>query len=171
MDWATSRHQKWGALPKQCAVSYISVNSSRDTSSDIERASNRCKQAYRCGRPSRSHRTRGIHEFAQLHSFQCSQKSPKTVRNICVTLQSMWRSARAWGYVAHDLMDGVVLPVQKRVHRFFFSAEEVTAIIGAAPEPHRTFYGLAAETGLRAGELCGIILDDLDLERRILFLR
>src|SRR5215471_14773816 len=41
--------------------------------------------------------------------------SPKTVRNICVTLQSMWRSARAWGYVAHDLMGGVVLAPQKRV--------------------------------------------------------
>jgi hypothetical protein len=37
-----------------------------------------------------------------------AKASPKTVRNICVTLQSMWRSARAWGYVAHDLMSGVV---------------------------------------------------------------
>lgn len=84
-------------------------------------------------------------ELVQL--FVSSGKaSPKTVRNTCVTLQSMWRSARAWGYVAHNLMDGVVLPTQKRVQRFFFSAEEVKAIIGAASEPYRTFYGLAAET-------------------------
>ena len=32
-------------------------------------------------------------------------------------------------------------------------------------------YGLAAETGPRAGELCGITLDDLDMERRLLFVR
>jgi len=59
----------------------------------------------------------------------------------------------------------------KRIQRYFFSAEEVKSIIEASPEPYRTFYGLAAETGLRAGELCGIILDDLDLERRFLFVR
>jgi len=47
----------------------------------------------------------------------------------------------------------------------------VKSIIESSPEPYRTFYGLAAETGLRAGELCGIILDDLDLERRFLFVR
>ena len=83
----------------------------------------------------------------------------------------MWRSARAWGYVAHDLTGGVVLPSPKRIQRYFFSAEEVKAIIEASPEPYRTFYGLAAETGLRAGELCGITLDDLDFERRLLFVR
>ena len=109
-------------------------------------------------------------EFVQLF-VSSAKSSPKTVRNICITLQSMWRSARAWGYVAHDLMDGVVLPTQKRMQRFFFSTEEVKTIIGGAPEPYRTFYGLAAETGLRAGELCGITLDDLDLERRLLLVR
>src|SRR5262249_20866851 len=100
-----------------------------------------------------------------------AKASPKTVRNICVTLQSMWRSARAWGYVSHDPMQSVVLPSQKRTQRFFFSSEEVLAIIAASAEPYRTFYGLAAETGLRAGELCGIAIDDLDLERRLLFVR
>src|SRR5262249_26171396 len=28
--------------------------------------------------------------------------SPKTVRNVYVTFQLMWKSARAWQYVAHD---------------------------------------------------------------------
>src|SRR6516164_4510073 len=84
-------------------------------------------------------------EFVQLF-VSSAKSSPKTVRNICITLQSMWRSARAWGYVAHDLMDGVVLPTQKRMQHFFFSTEEVKTIIGGAPEPYRTFYGLAAET-------------------------
>ena len=100
-----------------------------------------------------------------------AKSSPKTIRNICITLQSMWRSARAWGYVAHDLMDGVVLPSPKRIQRYFFSAKEVRDIIEAAPEPFCTFYGLAAETGLRVGELCGITLDDLDFERRLLLVR
>jgi integrase len=100
-----------------------------------------------------------------------AKSSPKTIRNICITLQSMWRSARKWGYVTHDPLDGVVLAKAKRVQRYFFSAEEVRSIIARSSEPYRTFYGLAAETGLRAGELCGITLDSLDLDRKLLFVR
>ncbi len=100
-----------------------------------------------------------------------SAAAPKTTRNICVTLQSMWSTARAWGYTSADVMDGVVLPARKRVQRFFFSQREVQSILSSAAEPHRTFYGLAAETGLRAGELCGLSADDLDLERGLLQVR
>lgn len=99
------------------------------------------------------------------------QSAPKTVRNLCVTLQSMWRSARAQRYVAHDIFDGVVLPKARRTQRFFFAAEEVQKIISAAKEPYRTWYGLAAETGLRAGELCGLTVDDINLERGMLQVR
>src|SRR6266850_5040214 len=97
--------------------------------------------------------------------------SPKTTKNICIALQSMWTTARAWGYVAHDLMEGVVLPEVKRVQRFFLSQREIQLILARAQEPHRTWYGLAAETGLRAGELCGLTVDDLDIERGMLQVR
>jgi integrase len=95
----------------------------------------------------------------------------KTTRNICITLRSMWTTAKAWGYVAHNLMEGVVLPDVKRVQRFFLSEREIQLILAKAQEPYRTWYGLAAETGLRAGELCGLTVDDIDLERRMLQVR
>jgi len=101
----------------------------------------------------------------------CSTVSAKTTRNICITLQSMWTTAKAWGYVAHNLMEGVVLPDVTRVQRFFLSQGEIQLILANAKEPFRTWYGLAAETGLRAGELCGLTVDDLDLERGMLQLR
>jgi integrase len=68
-------------------------------------------------------------------------------------------------------MEGVVLPDVKRVQRFFFSQKEIQLILAQAKEPWRTWYGLAAETGLRAGELCGLTVDDLDLERGMLQVR
>jgi len=77
----------------------------------------------------------------------------------------IWRSARAWRYVAHDALDGIVLPKQQRARRFFFTIEETHRILTSAREPYKTFYWLAAETGMRAGELCGLREDDLDLER------
>jgi integrase len=97
--------------------------------------------------------------------------APKTTRNIVVTLQSLWRSCRAQRYVAHDALDGVVLPKARKVERFFFSAEEVHRILSAAEEPFRTFCGLAAETGMRAGELTGLRVDDINLQRGILQVR
>ncbi len=49
--------------------------------------------------------------------------------------------------------------------------EDVQKIVGAAQDPHQTFYGLLAETGLCVGELCGLSVDDLDLERQLLIVR
>lgn len=83
----------------------------------------------------------------------------------------MWATAKAWGYVAHNLMEGVVLPDVKRVQRFFLSQREIQLILAKAQEPDRTWYGLAAETSLRAGELCGLTVDDIDLGRGMLQVR
>jgi len=97
--------------------------------------------------------------------------SPKTVRNIFVTLQLMWKSARAWRYVSHNALDGVVLPKPRNARRFFFTREEIVKILGVAHEPYRTFYWLAAETGMRAGELCGLRVDDIDFNRGLVDVR
>lgn len=100
-----------------------------------------------------------------------STVSAKTTRNICITLQSLWSTAKSWGYVTRDIMEGVVLPDRKRVQRFFLSQADINLILAKAAEPQRTWYGLAAETGLRAGELCGLTVEDLDLERQTLQVR
>jgi integrase len=86
-------------------------------------------------------------------------------------MQMLWKSARAWEYVAHDAVSGVVLPRRPRVQRRFFSVEEIQRILAAAPEPYRTFYWLAVETAMRAGELCGLRVDDFDFERELVSIR
>lgn len=100
-----------------------------------------------------------------------SSAAPKTTKNICITLQSMWRTAKAWGYSSRDIMTDLVLPTPKRVQRFFFSQQEVQLILSASVEPYRTFYGLLAETGMRVSELCGLCVEDLDLVRGLLQVR
>ena len=99
------------------------------------------------------------------------EASPKTVRNIFVTLQLIWKSARAWQYASHNALDGVVRPKPRKARRFFFNAEEIRRILQAAPEPYRTFYWIAAETGMRAGELCGLRVDDIDFNRGLINVR
>ena len=97
--------------------------------------------------------------------------SPKTVRNVYTTLRSLWRFASDSGYVEREIIDRVCIAQSSNAERFFFSGDQIQSILAAAKEPERTFYGLLAETGLRVGELCGLRIDDLDIERRLLVVR
>lgn len=97
--------------------------------------------------------------------------SPKTVRNLYTTLRSFWRYASESGYVEKGSIDHACIAQSPDAERFSFSTEQVRRILEAAREPERTFYGLLAETGLRVGELCGLRIDDLDFERRLLVVR
>jgi integrase len=89
--------------------------------------------------------------------------APKSCHNLVLTLRMMWSSAKAWGYVSHDPFEGLVLPKIARQARFFFTLDEIQRIIAAASGPLKSFYWLAAETGMRAGELCGLRIEDVDL--------
>lgn len=89
--------------------------------------------------------------------------SSKSVRNTYLTLRMLWKSAKAWGYASHDPFEGIVLPKREPRRPVSFSLEEVQRILAVAVEPQKTLYWLAAETGMRAGELAGITIDDLDL--------
>jgi integrase len=82
--------------------------------------------------------------------------SPKTIRNAVMTLRSMWSTAKAWGYVTHDPFDGLRLPLLEKQEQPYFTAKQMRRIIRRAEEPYQTLYWLAAETGLRAGELAGL---------------
>ncbi len=106
----------------------------------------------------------------QMFVQNCNH-SPKTCRNFILSLRMMWNSAKAWGYVTHNPFDGIVLPKTHRPMRFFFTVDAIHKILAAANEPERTFYWLAAETGMRAGELCGLRVEDMDLESCIVNVR
>lgn len=97
--------------------------------------------------------------------------NPKTIRNLVSTLRMMWNSARAWGYVAHDPFDGLVLPKRGLVETFSFSLEEIQHIVNSASEPYRTFYAILAETGIRGGEICALRASDLDLDNAVIYVR
>jgi len=68
----------------------------------------------------------------------------------------MWQTAEYWGYVHHDPFRGIRLSQMVKAERPYFTLEEIRNILAASPEPYRTFYWLAAETGLRPGELWGL---------------
>jgi integrase len=110
----------------------------------------------------------------QLVSELAKKLSRHTVLNILATLGSILRAARSWGYIVSETnRRALVLPAAKVARPVrYFSAEQVGRIIGfAREEPYRTMFIVAALTGLRAGEVCGLSIDDLDFARKLIHVR
>jgi integrase len=89
--------------------------------------------------------------------------TPKTVRNVWGTINQIWQAALAQKYV-DALLPKPKLPRRSKVKARFFRLQDVANIIAACEGETKVFYWLAAETGLRAGELAGLRLSDIDGE-------
>jgi integrase len=89
---------------------------------------------------------------------------PKTIRNHWGTVSLIWNAALAQKYV-DALLPKPKLPRRPKKRARYFTLTDVSQIIAASTDEHRVFYWLAAETGLRGGELAGLKLSDIDGER------
>jgi integrase len=104
-----------------------------------------------------------IEDLQSLVSKMHSDKmSPKTIRNAWGVVSRIWKAALTRGYVDAVLPKPEMPNRRKKPGRFFTLAE--VALIISAGEP-RVFYWLLAETGIRAGELAGLKLSDINGNR------
>lgn len=106
-----------------------------------------------------------------IQEFLTSINHPKTARNYRATLGMMWNSAKAWGYTSCDWFEGIALPEVVQAEQPFFTLEEMRRIIARAFGAHRTFYWLAAETGMRLGELCALHVKEINFSKGVLIVR
>ena len=100
-----------------------------------------------------------------------SDVSPKTIRNVVGTFRNMLNTAKSWGYLTLNPALDVRFPALSPKIPETFSAEQVQKILTAAQEPLKSLLWVAAETGIRGGELCGLRVADLDLENCIIQVR
>jgi integrase len=89
------------------------------------------------------------------------KSSPKTVKNVWTTLRIMWNSAVAWNYVTGELR--VELPKSRKLRMRCYTVQEIRSILSNTTGADRMFFWLAAETGLRAGELVALRISDVDV--------
>jgi len=99
--------------------------------------------------------------------------SRKTLINVLGTLSAMLRTAKSWGYICESVKFGdLTLPAEQvKPVAAFFNGEQARQIIGASCQPYSTMFSIAAMTGLRAGELLGLLVEDLDFERHLIHIR
>jgi len=89
---------------------------------------------------------------------------PKTIRNLWATVRLVWDAALAQGYVDR-VLSKPKLPRASRKQPKYFRLEDVAKIIAHSEGEQQVFYWLAAETGLRAGELTGLRVRDVEPDR------
>lgn len=89
---------------------------------------------------------------------------PETIRNFWGTASLIWNAALAQKYV-DAVLPKPKLPRRAKKRAKFFSLSDVAKIIATSQGEDRVLYWLAAESGLRAGELAGLKLSDIDGER------
>jgi integrase len=88
--------------------------------------------------------------------------SPKTIKNIWITLRVMWNSAVAWRYGTGELR--VELPKARRLRMRCYTVQEVKRILANTTGAEQVLFWLLAETGMRIGELIALRVSDVDLE-------
>ncbi|HZR63866.1 MAG TPA: site-specific integrase [Terriglobales bacterium] len=111
------------------------------------------------------------HSAAQQFATHLRQKlKAKTVENILGTLGSILDYAKKCGSRTPDisLAEIKVAPDQDTYEAPYFKPETIIKILAELREPYRTIFALDFQSGLRAGELLGLTLADIDLEARII---
>lgn len=89
------------------------------------------------------------------------------------TLSSMLNTANNWGYICEGVsVNRLVLPKREvRPQAKTFTPEQAKAILELAQDPWRVMFAIAAYAGLRAGEILGLSVEDVDFTRGVLNIR
>ncbi|MGA7623375.1 MAG: tyrosine-type recombinase/integrase [Candidatus Acidiferrales bacterium] len=96
--------------------------------------------------------------------------SRKTIINVLGTLFAVLGYAKRCGIRASDVsFDSIKLGGQREsTEAEYLKLNDVNRIIQEARQPYRTIFALAWATGLRAGELLGLRVPDIDFRRKLI---
>jgi integrase len=96
--------------------------------------------------------------------------SAKYRKNIMDALRSFFRWLKRWGEILEvptwPEIDTVVEPV-----RFSLTVEDQAKALTKIPEEHRDIFEFMMETGLRPGEVCALMIIDVDAKHRRILVR
>jgi integrase len=110
----------------------------------------------------------GVHEIQQFATDLRKTLSAKSVVNILSSVFAIRDYAERCGVKVSQVgFADIQLGASAARPAAFFTRRQATQIIEAAPEPFRTLFAVAWSTGLRAGEILALTLDDLDFNHKI----
>jgi integrase len=97
--------------------------------------------------------------------------SRKTKKNIFSTLKLILKQGRAWGNVRENIWESAKKIGKSDTEARAYTDAQVESILSRSTGAKRLFYWLDVETGMRAGELCGLRVCDVDPFRKLVRVR
>jgi integrase len=99
-----------------------------------------------------------------------NKESRKSILNLLGTMNSILAYAKKCGIRVPEIPHGSLTIAGDREGKeaVYFKRADIQRIIDAAREPYKTIFVLASVTGLRAGELFGLTVDDVDFDRMLI---
>jgi integrase len=92
-------------------------------------------------------------------------------KNIFSTLKLILKQGRAWGNVRENIWESAKKIGKSETEVRAYTDAEVESILRKSTDAKRLFYWLAVETGMRAGELCGLRVCDVDPFKKLVRVR
>jgi integrase len=157
---STSRHVRFRAVPRtNRTLKTANTHNHSATSSTTEPPSFGTTQV-------REITTRDIDKF-----FFKLSVSKKTKKNIFSTLKLILKRGKAWGNVRENVWESAKKIGKSETEVRAYADAEVESILSRSTGVKRLFYWLAVETGMRAGELRGLRVIDVDPFKRLVRVR
>lgn len=103
-------------------------------------------------------------------------KSRKTQKHYRDTLEVLFKKAVTWGWLGTNPMDGVeqITKIRNERVRYLSDAERDRLLDACRTSPNQQLYPIvifALATGARKGEILGLTISDVDLDRKIAVFR
>ncbi len=109
----------------------------------------------------------GVHAIQQFATDLRKTLSAKTIENVLSSVFVIRDYASKSGMKAANVtFTDLQLGTSGQSEVPFFTREQVRKIIEASPEPFKTLFAVAWSTGLRAGEILALTLNDLDFNHK-----
>ena len=99
--------------------------------------------------------------------------SSVSIGHIVRTLHKILSTAKGWRYVP-EVFECKALSMPdagEKKEEPFFTAEQARRIIEGSAEPYATLWATLALTGIRAGELLGLKVTDIDFDKKLISIR
>ncbi len=115
-------------------------------------------------------RSKDIQEY---YSMLINEKklSPNTVIKHHNLLTHTFKTAEKYEYINRNLMNAVEPPKKVKAEAKFYSTEQLGQLMSAVEGDRLEFIvKMCAYLGIRRGELCGLRWQDLDFEKRIIYI-
>lgn len=111
----------------------------------------------------------------KIDAFKSSKlrdgRAPSTVNKLLVILGAMMKRAVVWRYIGENPVQFVDRVKQKHREMEYLAPGEIRRLLDAAAPEYRPLFAAAVLTGAREGELLALKWGDLDLERRVMYIR